>query len=68
MANEKFQNEVLDFIVDCNYQASAVQQSLKAHASGFFGQQGTSAWIIYPEADEIENGPDEDRLQSVTQP
>lgn len=37
-----------------------MQQSLKAHASDSLGQQGTSAWIIYPEADEIDNGPDQD--------
>ena len=54
--NAVFQNEVLDFVTKGGKQNLDVQVSLRNHADDFKDQSGASAWIIYPEAYEIDNG------------
>lgn len=54
--NEIFQTQVLDFLTSDGNQNSDVQQSLSAHADDFKDQPSASAWIVYPVADDIDNG------------
>ena len=51
--DEVFQNEVIKFINDGGTQNPDEQQSLAAHADKFRDQPGASAWILYPEADDV---------------
>ncbi|KAL8825297.1 MAG: hypothetical protein Q9170_007850 [Blastenia crenularia] len=52
--DEVFQKEVIDFINNGGIQNPDEQQSLAAHADDFKDQAGTSAWILYPVADDVE--------------
>ena len=51
--DEVFQKNVIDFINNGGTDRPDEQQSLKAHADDFKDQPGRSAWILYPEADEV---------------
>lgn len=52
--HEVFEHEVIDLINNGGTQNPDEQQSLAAHADDFKDQAGTSAWILYPVADEVE--------------
>ncbi|KAI4278839.1 MAG: hypothetical protein LQ337_000736 [Flavoplaca oasis] len=52
--HEVFQSTVIDFINNGGTENPEEQQSLKAHSEDFKGQKGTSAWILYPVGDDVE--------------